>query len=602
MDVTWSPGNDDASGGGQGAASGYEVRWGTNATLRVRSPAANDLYDRRTGIDTNTRYFDPNRVQMPAGGSLPSSATTFRLSGLPAIEDYYIQVRARDDVGNFSPLVATSCATGAGCLSHQLRVATVHNPGTAGQVGWVMQSGDVNADGSDDLVFTSGATRTLWVAYGGATPFGTVSQVTPLPGSALGAALPFSISTGNVGDATGTTAADVVVADPTWNGARGRYFIYFGRTASLDPTPVELRGTAAGASSGTGSGSGTDVGYVKVVPDFGRPGGGPPDGRDELMISANNESSGIGQVYLFYGRAHDTGAGAGSWQALATATDSDAIPYIPLASADRVFGGEAPPACQRCSGAPPVPTSAFFGVRLGYAFLGDVTGDGVGDFTIPSSRDFVNRMYVYSGGAVNAAGAGAGVPIPASSRVQRIDEVEANLTSGNWQGFGSHAVGGADIIGGSARDLAVGYPRVGAVQLYRDGTATGFNTGNVLRIVGQTTNFARTMAMADLDGDGAQDLVVGANACVSACTDGFPGGAWIFYNRRPATPEYDLSTDDAAFSTTRLMKDLLVSSNSDLLGFGVTTGDYNGDGLADVAVSDPFIPSAPGQGKIYVRY
>jgi hypothetical protein len=209
-------------------------------------------------------------------------------------------------------------------------------------------------------------------------------------------------------------------------------------------------------------------------------------------------------------------------------------------------------------------------------------------------------MYVYSGQAVNASG----TQVATTNRLQRIDEVEAPFTNGAWQGFGSHAVGGADLIGGAGRDLAVAHPRVSRVQLYRDGTASGFNTAaaNVLNLVGETTNFGRTMAMADLNGDGAQDLVVGSNACVSACSDGFAGGAWIFYNRRPAVPEYDLSTDTSAFSTTRLMKDFSVTSNSDLLGFGVTTGDYNGDGVADVAVSDPFVPSAPGQGKIYVRY
>ena len=49
-------------------------------------------------------------------------------------------------------------------------------------------------------------------------------------------------------------------------------------------------------------------------------------------------------------------------------------------------------------------TSTFFGVRLGYASLGDITGDGVPDFTIPNSVAQVNRMYVYSGAAVNGGG------------------------------------------------------------------------------------------------------------------------------------------------------------------------------------------------------
>ena len=114
--VAWTAGNDDGSAG-SGTASGYEVRWGSNATLRkfLSPPLPADLYDRRFGIDTDVRYFDSNRTQLPVGGSLPASATSFRITGLPAIEDYYVQVRARDDVGNLGLLAPTNCTTGAAC-------------------------------------------------------------------------------------------------------------------------------------------------------------------------------------------------------------------------------------------------------------------------------------------------------------------------------------------------------------------------------------------------------------------------------------------------------------------------------------------------------
>ena len=591
LDVTWSPGNDDGAGGGTGTATGYEVRWGTNATLRkLISPAPSNLYDQRFGIDTDVRYFDPNRSQLPAGGSLAAGATSFRLQGLPAIEDYYVQVRARDDVGNLGAMVATNCSTGAGCLSHQLRLKTIDNPGTAGRIGYLMEAADLNGDGAADLVFTSNTTRTAWIAYGSSNPFTTISQVA-LPASALpvAAAVPYVIAVGDLGNAAGTTFPDLAVSDPTWDTFRGRHFLFFGRTGSIDPVPVELRGTAQSLSSGAGSGSSQDQGVIRIIGDFGRPGGGPPDGLAEVAISANNDNGGVGRVYLFYGRPHDPAASAGSWEALATATDpgDTGNRYIPLSAADRIFDGEAPPAGV---------TNAFFGVRLGYASLGDVTGDGVPDFTIPDSVARVNRLYVYSGAAVN----GGGTSVPASARLQRIDEAPGADIS--WRGFGSFAVGGFDLIAGAARDLAVGYPLLHRVQIYADGSTTGFGTAPSLTIDAKTSSFGRGMAVADVNGDGQPDLVVATNACRTACGDGFAGGAWVFYNRRPSAPEYDLSTDDAAFSTTRLMKDFAVTSDSDALGLNVAAGDFNGDGIADVAVSDNLIPGTNGPGKIYVRY
>ncbi|HVE87179.1 MAG TPA: VCBS repeat-containing protein [Myxococcales bacterium] len=591
VDVAWTASNDDGSSG-QGSASGYEVRWGTNATLKAQSsvsPLPADLYDRRPGIDSDARYWDSNRTRLPSGGTLPSTATSFRLTGLPPIEDYFIQVRASDDVGNLSPLAPTDCATGAGCLPHQLRLTTLNNPGTTGLIGYVMEAADFNGDGAADLAFTSIGTRTAWVAYGGSTPFTTTQQVV-LPISPLAPTAPYSIAVGNVGDAAGGSFPDLAVSDPTWSTSRGRSFIFFGRAGTLDPAPIEFRGPTPNMSSGTGSGASTDVGVIRILSDFGSPGGGPPDGRDEVAISANNDNGGIGRVYLFYGRPHDVAAAPGSWEALTTTEAGDTTRFISLASADRIFDGEGPPSGTGVS---------FFGIRLGYASLGDITGDGVPDFTLPNSMSSVNRLYLFSGSSVNGSPTAS---VAAGTRLQRIDETP--VTDASWRGFGSFALGGLDLIGGLGKDLAVGYPLQSRVQIYRDGNASGFDTtsANVLKIVGRTSSFGRGMAVADLNQDGQPDLVVATNACVSLCSDGFTGGAWVFYNRRPATPEYDLSSDDAAFSTTRLMRDFSATGSSDGLGLGIATGDFNGDGIPDIAVSDPVIPSAPGRGKVYVRY
>src|SRR5262249_56813246 len=97
------------------------------------------------------------------------------------------------------------------------------------------------------------------------------------------------------------------------------------------------------------------------------------DGLGEVLISAHREPSGVGRVYLFYGRSQE------QWIASMSGLDPDGGipgPYIPTSAADRIFTGDGPP-------------DNFFGRLRGYADLGNLGGDAGYSFTIPASLDTV---------------------------------------------------------------------------------------------------------------------------------------------------------------------------------------------------------------------
>jgi large repetitive protein len=431
-----------------------------------------------------------------------------------------------------------------------------------------------------------GGPRDVWISYGaaGLSAMATPIQV-PIPATAVATGI-YDFAIGNAGElaAATTRLRDVLLADPTWRSNRGRYLLYFGRLGgtTIDPIPVEFRGTAAGSNATVPAGSANDIGFVRIVPDFGSSGGGLPDGFDEVFISANAENGGNGVAYLFYGRSIE------GWQALQTATDATdpGLPYIPMSAADRVFSGEAPPPCPTCT---PTPPGSMFSVRRGYVGLGDINADGVPEFTIPDARDFVNKLYVFSGAAINASP----TAVSASSALEILQEVAPASPPpvGALNGYASDALGNVRLFGG--KDLAVGYPAVDKVLLYRQ-QGTGFVGAPTITITGGG-RFGNTLAVGDINADGRPDLIVGTNNNVSG--GGILTGGWIMYNTGVAGAEYDTRWAEGVHQS-RVLKDPNDSSTPNAMGISVAAGDFNKDGLVDIAVAD----HRSGTGKVYIRY
>ncbi|XXF76759.1 VCBS repeat-containing protein [Myxococcaceae bacterium GXIMD 01537] len=530
--VSWTASGDD---GVSGMPTGYDLRWSTNAVLK-------------DGIPDEKTFFDTTKVKQATGAVLAAGTTTHTLT-LPPLARYSIQLRPVDEVGNYARFTAEPVAQQ---LSNFWRQAVLNNPGVAGN-GFALYStgrGDLNADGRDDLVVSasSSAPGTAHVYYGSADPAAQapVRQDLTLPetGSQFFGA-DFDIGDlGNDVDVVG----DLAVGVRAWAGAAGnaantgRVFLYFGRKGTtLDPTPIEIRGTVAAATVG---------GTVKIVDDI------TGDGLRDLLISAHGEN----KVYFFRGRSvaewRELG-GTGPGQPCGGSTPC----HVPVTQADKVFTGDA--------------GAYFFGRSRGYARVGDIDGDTIPELTLPVSSERHNLLYVYSGATVRSLAS-----LTSANALQSLTQGPYNATSNSLSGFGVEALGGLNLAGGAGLDLAVSYASQSKVYVYRDGGAAGFTSAPF--VIQGSGVFGNALAGADFNEDGRIDLAIGQNRN--------PGGsAFVFYNSGTSGAEFD-ATLGGGFLQSRLESDTS-------LGISLSVLDFNGDGKPDLAAGDS--QSNPGRVVVY---
>ncbi|WNG34189.1 VCBS repeat-containing protein [Archangium violaceum] len=532
VEVRWDPVGDD---GLSRIVQGYDLRWTTNVLVP-------DV------IADNAQFHDTLKVKQETGKLLPSNTLAYDLK-LPPLASYSIQVRASDEVGNYSPFQKETAP-----IPNFWRRASLSNPaGSSSGNGFaksMASGGDLNGDGKDDIVVGASDLQpgSVFVYYGSADPAAAVRQDF-LPPDTFTQSYGIDFSLGNVGDEAGESVADLVVGAWRWAGGgtleRGRAFLYFGRKdQQVDKTRyLEFQGPSGVAARFGGS--------TRIIDDLNG------DGLKELVFS----SSGEVKTYLFFGRPVAQWHALGKDSAGLACTTATGACIIPASAADVTFVGE--------------PGTPSFGMYRGNVTLGDLNGDGAPEMCVVASRVDTNKVWLYSG---NRLTQGATLTTGAADILQLLQATPDTGTA--VAGLGTEAVGGKNLIRGAGVDFVVANPYKQSVYIYPDGGPSGF-TATPLRISGGV-RFGLGLRVADFNGDGLQDLLIGQNQTTN-------NSAWVFYNQGGTRNEFD-SAVLGGFMQSRL-------TSSTALGISIASGDFNGDGLPDVAAGDS--QSTPAKVEVW---
>jgi hypothetical protein len=411
---------------------------------------------------------------------------------------------------------------------------------------------------------------------------------------------PFDAARGTTLDVNGDGYADLAIAAQGPRAPGGTVYLYLGGPGGLAATPMAIHPVDDVAYFGTSLASAGDVNG---------------DGYGDLLVSAVRTLDGISQRYV-------------------------ARAYVYLGGP---AGLEPQP---RVAEAPPV--DADLDQQLAtVAPVGDVDGDGYGDVAIGSPY-FTDGAYHQGQTALFFGGADALAPTP--------------TLLGGAAGTRAHlgiALAGADLDGDGYSDVIAGAPGLeptiatplNRVYIYW-GKKGGVDAGSPLILDGPSGDyggFGRTLWTSDSDGDGhpelwAQDLPV-VNDRFGPChvfsyrftgrqprpplTMPAPGTATAFFgspgqsgdldgdgyddiaigdwnaagaNQQPAVGRVYVYFGGAAGTGTPLALDGFDGAYSDF-GLALATGDVDGDGRAELAVSAPSASDSAHEryaGRVYL--
>lgn len=458
--------------------------------------------------------------------------------------------------------------------------------------GFDLASGDLNAptDDYDDAVISAPANNSddgaVYVFFGAS---GTNMDTTPvgkLEPSTSGGAGKFGFSVA-VGEFEGSSDPDddVIVGEPLYDGTNtneGRIQIFYGGSGSYFDNSSDLTGNPADVGDG-------EFGYDIAVGDYdedgdddvfvGGPFSDPTGGTDRGYFYQINAGTGDanfdftlvgGSDYLSIGISLSTGA-------IDASTSSDVVLGSVGGSDERGwvfmlwYNETGYQSNTGISGASAMDHFAYASAS------GDVSGDGYDDVIIGapgfSGGDYDGAAFVYYGGA----------PFDTTSDLQVYSSQNETL---------GHSMAVGDFNNDSYDDLAVGAPHYngddGAVYIYF-GSSSGLSNRQPpdMMYAAEYSDelFGWNLTAADFNGDGYDDLLVGAPSNDEGGVN--RGRAYIFYGGNGK----DMDGDAADI-------DIEGNSNGEQFGWDVAAGNFDGNSSIDAVISAPTYDT--DKGRVYV--
>ena len=387
-----------------------------------------------------------------------------------------------------------------------------------------------------------------------------------LPGEWPNNRLGYSVAI--AGDVNGDGYDDLIAGAYTGRAA----YIYYGGPEADGVYDLKLTGNAqfgiSVAAAGDVNGDGfddvivgdhlDDDGGLNAGAAYVYFGGETPDDVADLTLYGQAEEDQLGSSVAGAGDVNGDGYDdliVGAWSGETTGTNTGTA-YL-------LFGGETPDA---------VPDLTFAGANEGDNFgssvagAGDVDGDGYDDFIVGAHSDGNGKAFVFLGG--------------------ETPDADADLTLNAVQGnrFGSAVAGAGDLNGDGYDDFIVGASKVNAAYVYLGGPVLDADHDLSLRGA-YATSFGHSVASAgDLNADGYDDFIVGANLNDEAGTNA--GAAYVYFGGATLDDVADLEMKGQAAG--------------DEYGRSVAGGgDLDADGLPDLIVGAPFNGDFIGRVYLY---
>jgi hypothetical protein len=412
-----------------------------------------------------------------------------------------------------------------GTANAQLRGAdTLDYAGTS-----VAAAGDVNGDGLADLLVGAPGAGDAGAAYvvpgpqSGTADLDAVATLV-LTGEATGDGAGYAL--------TGAGDGNVAIGAYDADASAGAVYVLRGGgsgTASLSTADLVLTGEAAGDEAGAALDGGADA---------------TGDGVPDLLVGAWSSDAGgsySGAAYLV------AGGTSGS---------------LNLGAADLVLTGES--------------SGDFAGFSV--ALVGDADGDGIADLLVGGWGDAdagssAGAAWLVAGGQTGSLDLGA-----ADAKFtgeEKGDRAGAAVSGGDTDGDGyADLVVGAYLHDYGSTDAGAAYVILGA-SLAGDADLSAADAQVVGEGEGDEAGWSLDAA-SDMDGDGRDELLVGALVEDAGGTDA--GAVYLCYG--PVDSLYDLGGADAK---------LYGANDGDYAGASVAgVGDTDGDGRGDILLGAPY--------------